>query len=184
MKDFKTKIKKLRRGPAVILPKDIGLIITETGIGKDSKILEAGTGSGMLTSYLANICKKVISYEKRENFYELAKKNFEDFGFKNIKLVNDDIINCREKNIDVMILDLPNPHDYLDVARKSLKEKGFLVCYLPNITQIQELAKNLKDLNLFRITELIRRDWIFEDNRIRPKSKMIGHTAFLIFIRK
>ncbi len=184
MKDFITRIKKLKRGPQVILPKDIGIIITETGIGKNSKILEAGTGSGMLTSYLANISKKVITYEKRENFYELAKKNFTKLGFKNIKLVNKNISEANEKNIDVFILDLPNPHDYLDIAEKSLNKMGFLVCYLPSITQVQDLINNLNNLRLTKVTEIIRRNWLFENQRIRPKSKIIGHTGFLVFLKK
>lgn len=184
MKDFAEKIRKLRRGPQVILPKDIGMIITETGIGKDSVVLEAGTGSGMLTSYLANICKKVISYERRSDFYELSKNNFKNIGFRNIKQINKDILDSKEKNIDVMILDLPNPHDYIEVAKRSLKEKGFLVCYLPSITQIELLLKHIENLKLIRVSELIRRDWIFDNDRIRPKSKIIGHTGFIIFIKK
>jgi len=183
MIDFKNKIKKLKRGPQAIMPKDIGLIITETGIGKDSKILEAGTGSGMLTSYLANICKKIITYERRKDFYELSKNNFKNIGFKNIKIINKDISESKEKNIDVMILDLPNPEDYINIAKNSLNKEGYLVCYLPHITQIQSLLSHLEGLRLMRVTELMRRDWLFEDNRIRPKSKIIGHTAFLVFIK-
>ncbi len=185
MKDFREKIKSLKRGPQVILNKDIGLIITEAGIGKDSKVLEAGTGSGMLTSYLANICKKVVSYERRKEFYELASHNFKKIGFKNIKLVNKDVLEAKEKNMDTIILDLPNPKDYLDTVKKCLKEKGILVCYLPNITQIQDLSNSLNnEFHITKITEIIRRNWIMDGNILRPKSKIIGHTAFLIFLRK
>src|SRR3989344_2701276 len=37
--------KKISRGPQIIIPKDIGAIITEIGIGKSSTILDAGGGT-------------------------------------------------------------------------------------------------------------------------------------------
>ena len=45
-------IKKNKRGPQVILPKDAGMIIAYCGIGYGSKVLDAGTGSGWMASFL------------------------------------------------------------------------------------------------------------------------------------
>jgi len=63
--DFTDKFKKIKRGPQIITPKDIGTIITETGINKNSIVLDAGGGSGSLSCFLANITKKVYCYEKK-----------------------------------------------------------------------------------------------------------------------
>jgi tRNA (adenine57-N1/adenine58-N1)-methyltransferase len=64
---FPKLLKKSKRGgPAVVLPKDAGLVIGYTGIGKNSKVVELGSGSGFMSMYLGNICKLVVSYEKRE----------------------------------------------------------------------------------------------------------------------
>ena len=182
--NFTDKISKIKRGPAVILPKDVGLIITSTGINKNSKVLDAGTGSGVLSSYLSNFCKTVYSYEINREFYELAKKNFSDLNIKNIILKNKSIKDIAEKDLDLIALDLPNPEIALESAYKSLKTGAFLVVYLPNITQVMDIVKKASEFKLIKVVELIEREWHVESQRVRPHSLMIGHTAFLIFFRK
>ena len=71
-----------KRGPAVILPKDFAAIVSLTGVGKNSEVADIGTGSGWLAAQLANICKKVTTYEIRKDFYQLANRNFEFLGLK------------------------------------------------------------------------------------------------------
>ena len=181
---FTDKISKIKRGPAVILPKDVGLIITSTGINKNSKVLDAGTGSGVLSSYLSNFCKTVYSYEINREFYELAKKNFSDLNIKNIILKNKSVKDIAEKDLDLIALDLPNPEIALESAYKSLKTGAFLVVYLPNITQVMDIVKKASEFKLIKVVELIEREWHVESQRVRPHSLMIGHTAFLIFFRK
>ena len=178
------KLKRFRRGPAVILPKDIGLIITLTGLNRDSKVLDAGTGTGFLAAYLANICKEVITYENRKEFYDIAKFNLKDF--KNIKLRYKDVYNgFNEKNLDLITLDLKEPWKVLRYAEKSLKKEGFLFCYLPTINQVELLLKEARryKFKLIKLTELIEREWETDD-RLRPKSQIIGHTGFLMFFAK
>ena len=181
---FTDKISKIKRGPAVILPKDVGLIITSTGINKNSKVLDAGTGSGVLSSYLSNFCKTVYSYEINREFYELAKKNFSDLNIKNIILKNKSVKDISEKDLDLIALDLPNPEIALDSSYKALKSGSFLVIYLPNITQVIDIVKKASEFKLIKVVELIEREWHVESQRVRPHSLMIGHTAFLIFFRK
>ena len=182
--NFTDKISKIKRGPAVILPKDVGLIITSTGINKNSKVLDAGTGSGVLSSYLSNFCRTVYSYEINKEFYELAKKNFSDLNIKNIILKNKSIKDIAEKDLDLIALDLPNPEIALESAYKSLKTGAFLVVYLPNIPQVMDIVKKASEFKLIKVVELIEREWHVESQRVRPHSLMIGHTAFLIFFRK
>ncbi len=182
--NFTDKISKIKRGPAVILPKDIGLIITSTGINKNSKVLDAGTGSGVLSSYLSNFCKTVYSYEINKEFYDLAKKNFSDLDIKNIILKNKSVKDIAEKDLDLIALDLPNPEIALESAYKALKSGSFLVIYLPNITQVMDIVKKASEFKLIKVIELIEREWHVESQRVRPHSLMIGHTAFLIFFRK
>ena len=178
------KLKRFRRGPAVILPKDIGLIITLTGLNRDSKVLDAGTGTGFLAAYLANICKELITYENRKEFYDIAKFNLKDF--KNIKLRYKDVYNgFNEKNLDLITLDLKEPWKVLRYTEKSLKKEGFLFCYLPTINQVELLLKEARryKFKLIKLTELIEREWETDD-RLRPKSQIIGHTGFLMFFAK
>ena len=51
--------KRIKRIAQIIPRKDVGYIITETGIGKDSIIVDSGSGSGGLSLFLANIAKKL-----------------------------------------------------------------------------------------------------------------------------
>ncbi len=183
---FIDNLKKIKRGPQIMSFKDIGRIIIETGINKNSTVLDCGTGSGMLTASLANIVKKVITYEKREGFLKIAKKNFENLGLKNITIKNKDIYEgIDEKNLDLITLDLEKPDLVLKHAETSLVSGGFLVVYVPTIPQIQNVLKNItENLQVTKFTEILERDWKFERGIVRPENQMLGHTGFLLFLRK
>jgi len=184
---FTDELKKIKRGPAIMLPKDVGAIIAYTGINKESVVLDAGAGSGVLSSHLAGIVKKVVSYERNKEFFKIAKKNFDFLNLKNISLKEKDIYKkIDEKNLDLITLDLAEPWKVLKSAGNALKEGGFLVSYLPNVTQVIKLVKEAKKFSFIheRTIELIEREWHIEDLRVRPKSQMIGHTGFLCFFRR
>ena len=76
--------RKIKRDAQIIPLKDIGLIIAETGINKESRILDAGSGSGALACFLAGIAKEVVTYEIREDFIEIVKSNVDFLSLKNI----------------------------------------------------------------------------------------------------
>ena len=119
--------------------KDMGIIIAETGINKSSSVVEAGAGSGGLTCFLASIAKKVSSYEIRDDYFDVVKKNLDFLGIKNVSLKNSDFNKAKEKDQDVVILDMPAPWECFTTASKILKRGGFLVLYLPCITQVTHL---------------------------------------------
>lgn len=181
---FVDRVERIKRGPAVMLNKDVGLIIANTGINAKSKILEAGTGSGRLTAFLANISGNITSYEHKKEIFELAKRNLDDLKLK-VKLKNKDIYEgVDEKNLDAIILDLAEPWKVLKHAEKALKCGGFLVAYLPNITQVIQLVRSLNSpFILDKVEEVIEREW-YVDDRVRPVNTILGHTAFLVFVRK
>jgi tRNA (adenine57-N1/adenine58-N1)-methyltransferase catalytic subunit len=174
----------LKRGPQVMLPKDIGLILAKTGINRHSVVVDAGGGSGSLCLSLANICKEVTSYETNPEHFDILQKNKQLFGMKNLILKQANIYDgIKEKDIDLITLDLPEPWQ-VDFA--SLKVGGFVVIYLPNLTQVDKFLHSIKksDLNVLEIVELIERKWKIEDKIMRPEFQMLGHTGFLVFCRK
>ena len=81
----------LKRGPQVMLPKDIGLILAKTGINSRSKVVDAGGGSGSLCLSLANICQEVTVYEINPEHYNVVAKNVNLCGVKNIILKQENI---------------------------------------------------------------------------------------------
>jgi tRNA (adenine57-N1/adenine58-N1)-methyltransferase catalytic subunit len=186
--DFIDNYRKIGRKAQIITPKDIGIILTETGINKDSKVVDAGTGSGALACYLARICKEVTSYDIREDAIELAKKNRDFLGLKNLKIKNKDIFNgIDEKELDLIVLDMPDPKPAIDSCEKSLKIGGYLIIYVPTILQISDFVNEIKKYDSFvylKTVELIERQWKIDGRSVRPNSDAIGHTAFLCFCRK
>ena len=180
--------RKIKRDAQIIPLKDIGLIIAETGINKKSRVLDAGSGSGALACFLASIAKEVVTYEIREDFIEIVKSNIGFLGLKNIKIKNKDIYDeIDDKNIDVLILDLPEPWNALKSCSKALKFGGFLVSYSPSIPQVADFVNVIRKNESFvylKTVEITEREWEVEERKVRPKSKGLGHSGFLSFARK
>ena len=180
--------RKIKRDAQIIPLKDIGLIIAETGINKKSRVLDAGSGSGALACFLASIAKEVVTYEIREDFIEIVKKNIEFLGLKNIKIKKKDIYEeIEEKNMNVVTLDVPEPWKALENCSKALKFGGFLVSYSPSVPQVIDFVNAVRKHEGFvylKTSEMIEREWEVEERRVRPKSKGLGHSGFLSFVRK
>lgn len=177
--------KKLKRLPQIVHRKDVGLIITNCSIGSKTRVLEAGTGSAYLTSYLSSVAKEVVTYESRRRHYNVAKRNIEALGLDNVKIVNKDVRKAAEKDFDVVVLDLPKPQEVIPAVAKSLKRGGRIAVYSPCIEQSDAAVKALNKLKFVgvRMVELLLRAWE-SDKCLRPKTQMLGHTGFLVFGRK
>ncbi len=186
--DFMDIYKKIRRSAQIISLKDIGMIIAYTGINKTSNVVDAGAGSGALAIFLAHICKKVSTYEIREDFYKVAKANKEKLKMENLVVKHKDIMEgIDEKNVDMISLDLPAPWKAVNVAEKALKVGGYLVNYSPSISQTVDLVNCLQKKDNFvhlNTTEIIKRDWEVKDRKIRPITTQNVHTGFLSYFRK
>ena len=176
--------KKLKRGPQVILPKDAALIVAYSGLSSGCKLLDAGTGSGWLAIFLARLVYpgEVHTYEKRKEFYKIARKNIDLSGLKNIKLFNQDIKKAKIKEkYDVITLDLQQPYKLIEKLDKNLKRKGTFVIYSPNIEQIKESVKVFEKHNYQTKTfENIVREWQIGFSS-HPIHSGILHTGFICF---
>ncbi|MFH1789184.1 MAG: tRNA (adenine-N1)-methyltransferase [Candidatus Altiarchaeota archaeon] len=176
--------RKAKRGPQAVTMKDCGIIAAKTGIASGSKVVEAGTGSGVLSMFLANILKpgKIVTYEVREDFAEIAAKNFERFGIKNIDLKQKNIYEgIDEENLDAIILDLPEPWLVVEHAKKSLKAGGYLTSYSPSITQSKKFSDELREDFTHETLETLERTWNMKT--VRPDTRMLGHTGFITIAR-
>ncbi len=184
---FSDLFKKLRKLPQAMNLKDLGIIAAETGINKDSVVVDAGTGSGHAACFLANICKQVYTYELKDENIDVAKENAKTLGLKNITFHNTSLYDgIKEKNVDLIVLDLPNPVKVIDHAIKSLKTGGNIVIYSLCLQPLEEFiseAQNKKDLLCSKTIELIERKWKI-GKITRPDNIEIGHTGFLTFVKK
>ena len=190
-------ILKMKRGAQIIYPKDISRIITLLDIFQGAKVFEAGTGSGALTLFLLRAVGKtgkVVSYEKRKEFYETAKINIERFIKEEVvgelTLLNKDIAEgIEESDFDRAILDLTEPWLFLDKVVDALKPGGILGCYLTTVLQIyslmEEFEKNFySKIHKIGIFELLERKWEKEGLSLRPALRMVAHTGFIVVFRK
>ncbi|MBS3158032.1 methyltransferase domain-containing protein [Candidatus Woesearchaeota archaeon] len=191
---------RIKRAPQIIPRKDIGIIIAETGIGKNSIVVDAGTGSGALCFMLANIVKKVFTYEIREDFFKIAAENVKFLGLKNIVMNNKSIYdkidekkkedkgkNDFPKDVDLVALDLPEPWLAVENANALLKSGGFLVSYSPTTPQVSDFVEKVKKIDgllYIKTVEVILRDWEIDERKVRPMSASIGHSGFISFVRK
>ncbi len=179
--------RKLRRGPQVILPKDIGTIVAYSGISKESVCVDAGTGSGWLAVSLARLCKKVYSYDVRPDFLDIAEKNRAMLGLDNLELINRDVTKgILQTEVDMVALDMPSSEKAILSARKALMPDGVIVGYLPHMEQAKKFVDKLTRLGFCDIytTETIIRDMLVRKEGTRPTNTGIWHTAYLVFARK
>jgi len=179
--------RKLKRGPQVILPKDIGVVIAYTGVGKDSVCVDAGTGSGWLAVSLARVCKEVTSYELRPEFIRIAEKNKEIAQISNLTVRNADVTKkIFEKGVDLVTLDMLNADKALKNAHKALKPGGYVFGYLPHMEQVKAFVARLESLKFGNILtlEVIARDMLVRKEGVRPSTKGVWHTGYLVFAQK
>lgn len=181
------KLHKMARHAQIIREKDAGVIIAYTGITSDSIVIDSGSGSGALACRLGLVAKKVITYDVDERSLAATKKNVELLGLKNVSIKEGSAYDgFSERNVDVIILDLPEPYNAIKSAKKSLVSGGSLVSYSPNIGQCQQMVIDARKAGFVheRTIELIERDWVIDERRCRPDFAGLGHTGFLSFYRK
>ena len=186
--NFTDTFEKIKRGAQIITLKDVGFILMNAGLNNKSKVLDAGTGSGALACTLAHYAKKVVSYDVREDHLDIGKTNAEFFGLKNITFKEGDISKgVSEKDFDLITLDIPEPWTAIESAFKSLKPGGFIVSYNPCITQANSFVNAIRKDERFlfiKTSEVIEREWIVHEKRVRPGNESMGHTGFITIVRK
>lgn len=186
-------ILKMKRGAQVVYPKDLGPILVYADIGPGMTVLEAGTGSGALTLGLARAVGpggKVVTVERREDHADHARKTLTRwYGVipDNLEMrvgdVADQVADVRPERI---VLDIPEPWHTLEAAAVHQPTGGVLAAYLPTVPQVQTTVDKAAALGFaeVEVMEFLMREWNVSGRSVRPEHSMIGHTGFLIFMRK
>ncbi len=187
------------RGAQVIYPKDAAQIIMGTDIFPGARVLEAGVGSGALTCVLLRAIGptgRLVSYERREDFATIARKNVEDFlgrPHPGWELRVGDLVEsltdetATPEPVDRVVLDMLAPWECVDAVADVLEPGGMLCCYLATTTQLARTVETLRIHGGFtepEATESLVRSWHAEGLAVRPKHAMVGHTGFLVTSRR
>ncbi|MFH1107175.1 MAG: methyltransferase domain-containing protein [Candidatus Micrarchaeota archaeon] len=183
--------RKLKRGPQVVSPKDAGAIVAQTGVRSGDSVIDAGTGSGWLAIFLGSVVApggKVISYENRPDFAELARGNVRRAGLDGVVEVKekDAMHGFDEEGVDLITLDLADAEKALAHAEKALKMHGWIAGYFPNVEQVQRFAAEAARLKLrhARTVEVQEREWKIRSYGCRPENVGMQFTGFLCFLQK
>lgn len=179
---------KMPRGAQVIYPKDLGAILIAADIGPGQRVLEAGVGSGALSMALLRAGAQVVGYEIRDDFAKTARANVvaqlgEDVDYRiEVRDVTEKI---DERDLDRILLDLPEPWNVVPHAAEALRPGGILLAYLPTINQTAVLREALVrcGFGLAETVEILRRTWHIEARSVRPDHRMVAHTGFLTSAR-
>lgn len=182
---------KSLRKTQITYPKDIALIVMFSGLGPGSRVVEAGTGTGALTTALAHYVKpdgKVYSYEIREEFLKTARKNLKRTGLTEfVELKNKDVTEgIEETDVDAVILDLATPWLVVPHAYAALKPCGTLVSFSPTIDQVVKTVEALEENGFVDVNtvECLLRGMQIARGKTRPQTLMTGHTGYITFARK
>jgi len=182
---------KMPRGAQVIYPKDLGAILIAADIGPGQRVLEAGVGSGALSMTALRAGASVVGYELREDFAERARANVAatlgpDAPYR--VEIRDVTHGIDERDLDRVLLDMPEPHKVVATAGEALRPGGILLAYLPTINQTALLRQALAEADapfvMAETQEIIRRTWHVEARSVRPDHRMVGHTGFLTTARR
>jgi tRNA (adenine57-N1/adenine58-N1)-methyltransferase len=183
-------VMKSKRSTQIVYPKDLGFIAARTGLKNGSTVLEIGTGSGALTTFMASIVKPnghVYTFDINENFLATARQNLEKAGMMQyVTMHNKDVHDgiCLS-DIDVAVVDLGDPWSVLKEVHRTLKGSGAFVAICPTMNQLEKTSMELKQGYIdVESIELMIRNIEAREGMTRPSMRMIGHTTYLIFARK
>lgn len=185
-------VRDIKRASQIIYPKDLGYILLKLSVAPGQRILEAGTGSGALTTILAMAVGptgSIISYDRREDMQALARKNLERVGLADrVTLKLRDLaegVDEEDRDADAFFLDVQRPQDYTAQVRAALKGGGFFGCLAPTTNQVSDLlaAMHRDQLGFVEVCELMQRYYKPVPDHLRPVDRMVAHTGYLIFAR-
>lgn len=182
---------KCERQTQIVYPKDMGLIALRAGVFPGARVVEAGTGSGALTTYMASLVRpdgRVYSYEIREDFHKMASRNLAKAGlssFVELKLA-DASKGFDERDVDAVIIDVGDPWNFVDLAWSALRPSGGFAGVTPTTNQAELLVDKLKKSGFTRVEclEILLRKIEARVGMTRPSTRMIGHTAYIVTATK
>lgn len=179
---------QFERTGAPMLPRDVGLVVGETGVAAGDRVLDAGTGTGVLAGYLGRLDVDVLTYERDPEFAEVARENMALAGV-------DDRVEVRSGNVLEALDDLPGGFDALTLdtedapavverAPDLLAEGGFLAVYSPFVEATREVVRVARErLSEVRAVETIQRELDVDERGTRPSTGPVGHSGYLVFAR-
>ncbi|WP_017591379.1 tRNA (adenine-N1)-methyltransferase [Nocardiopsis potens] len=188
----------MKRGATIVYPKDAAQIVAQADVFPGARVIEAGAGSGSLSSWLLRAVGdkgKVYSFERREDFAAIARENVRRYfgevpeaweltvGDLNEALAGPDA----PTGVDRVVLDMLAPWECIGPVAEALIPGGLFCAYVATTTQVSRVVEELREHGSFyepHAWETMVRNWHVEGLAVRPDHRMIGHTGFLVTARR
>ncbi|UCD20575.1 MAG: class I SAM-dependent methyltransferase [archaeon] len=107
-------------------------------MNKNSKVLDAGCGSGYFTGFFASKKVKVIGIDTSKKARDMTKRNLAKLKLK-AKVENGNVLKLKYKkdSFDVIFTDgllehFKNPEKILEQFKRVIKKKGVIITFVPN----------------------------------------------------
>jgi len=176
------------RTGAPMMPRDVGLILGHLGIETDDRVLDAGTGTGVLAAYLGRIGAQVVSYERDEEFAEVARNNVAMAGLEErVEVRTGDVLDDLDdlSGFDALTLDTEDAPAVLVRAAELVVTGGAVAVYSPFVENTRAAVEAAREAGLSEIVthETIQRRMDFDERGSRPSTAGVGHTGYLTFAR-
>jgi len=181
-------VREMPRGPQIIYPKDLGNIVSLADIFPGATVVEGGLGSGSLTAALLRAvgpAGRVFTYEVDEAVVPRALRNIQKVvpDISNHTVVVADIYQgIAQRQVDRIVLDVPEPWQAVPHAGDALVMGGILLSFLPTILQVHRLVLELQQDTRFQLIETVEtllRSWQVTERSVRPAHRMVAHSGFL-----
>lgn len=181
----------MERTGAPMMPRDIGLLIGETGVSSGDRILDAGTGTGVLAAYLARAGAEVITFEQDNSAAEIARGNMALAEVADrVTVRNQDVTEQLDTlatgdSFDILTLDTEDAPAVVRTAPDLLVPGGFLAVYSPFVEAARSVNERAEEVGLRDVetVETIQRRMDVDDRGTRPTTRGVGHTGYLTFAR-
>ncbi|WP_255150737.1 methyltransferase domain-containing protein [Halorarius halobius] len=179
----------LERTGAPMMPRDIGLVVGHTGVAAGDRVLDAGTGTGILAAYLGRLGVDVVTYEQDDEFAEVARENMHTAGVETrVEVrtgdVTDDLGSL--SGFDGVTLDTADAADVVARVPDLVVPGGFVAVYSPFVESSRDCVEAAREADLVDVEtlETIQRGMEFDDRGSRPSTRGVGHTGYLTFARR
>jgi ubiquinone/menaquinone biosynthesis C-methylase UbiE len=125
-------------------------LLYELNLGGNEKVLEIGSGPGVLSIQMARLLKdgEVVGVDISETMVGLATSKAKKLGLKNLNFVRGDALNLRflDKSFDAVVTSyllhwIPDVHQFLNEIHRVLREDGKLGIIAPSPDMYGELRR-------------------------------------------
>ncbi|WP_313695032.1 methyltransferase domain-containing protein [Halorarum halobium] len=178
------------RTGAPMMPRDVGLVVGHVGAQSGDRVLDAGTGTGVLSAYLGRLGAAVTTYERDPEFAEVARDNMALAGVDDrVEVRGGDVLEDLDalsgEEFDLLTLDTADAATVVEHAPELLTSGGYCAVYAPFVEDARRAEEAADAVGLLGVEtlETIQRELHVDDRGTRPSTAGVGHTGYLTFAR-